>query len=78
MLTASLHPAHSQLLGRVDEKPQRHAPHVLHQPEPEHRREGPQLADGERCHLLERGGEGADVLRVEASSEWGMRPIARS
>ena len=46
---------------------QRHPPHVLHQPEPEHRRQRPELADGERCHLLERGGEGADVLCVEAA-----------
>ena len=44
---------------------ERHSTHVLHQPEPEHRRQRPELADGERCHLLERGGEGADVLRVE-------------
>ena len=46
---------------------QRHSTHVLHQPEPEHRRQRPELADGERCHLLERGGECADVLRVEAA-----------
>ena len=45
---------------------ERHPPHVLHQPEPEHRRQRPELADGERCHLLERGGEGADVLCIEA------------
>ena len=46
---------------------QRHAPDVLDQPEPEHGRERPQLADGQDRDLLEGGDEAADVGEVDAT-----------
>src|SRR6202007_2399914 len=33
----------------------------------EHRRQRPELTNGEGGYLLERGGEGSDVLRVESA-----------
>jgi hypothetical protein len=46
---------------------ERHPPHILDQSQPEHRRYGPQLADGERRHLLKCAHEVADVVDIDAA-----------
>ncbi len=60
------------VVGQLDlvdplHRAERHAPHALEEPEPEHRRNRPQLADGEGRHLLERADEAIDVVEVDAS-----------
>ena len=44
---------------------QRHAPHALDQPQPQHRGNRPQLADGQRRDLLEGAHEQVDVVEID-------------